>query len=105
MFVSGFPGDAATSGQNRVNTSKGHGTSTSTGAILIYNNHTSGGFSGAPVYVATKYRIGSDPWVNIYTAIAVNESGSEDDTIDGSGPLIDDIALTFFKQNSTNVGY
>ncbi|MCR4646644.1 MAG: serine protease [Oscillospiraceae bacterium] len=100
LFISGFPGDATS--LNRVNTSKGHGTNSSTSKILSYNHHTSGGFSGSPVYVATKYKIGSDPWVNIYTAIAVNQRGN---TNSGSGPLIDDNALTFFKQDSTNVGY
>ena len=102
LFVSGFPI------MNHVCTSKGNGQNTSTKFFLSYNNQVGGGMSGSPVYVATNYEIRNansslqtPPLESgtIYSAIAIHGYG------DGSGPAINEMLMTFFMQDSTNVGY
>ena len=100
MFVSGFPQDV--NPQNRVYTSKGHGTNNSTNDLMAYSNHVYNGLSGSPVYTATKYKIGDNDWTTIYTAISIHESHIPTESY---GPTMNEKLLTFFMQGSTNVGY
>ena len=102
LFISGFPN------MNHVCTSKGNGEDTSTKFFLNYTNQVGSGMSGSPVYVATNYEIRNansslqtPPLESgtIYSAIAIHGYGG------GGGPAINELLMTFFMQDSTNVGY
>ena len=99
LFISGFPQDAGSANPGRVYTSKGHGMTSSNNDWMSYDNHTASGLSGSPVYTATKYKVGNNDWVKVYTAIAIHGYAG------GHGPTMNEKLLTFFMQGSTNVGY
>lgn len=102
LFISGFAQDV--DDLRYVYTSKGHGNNSTNSNMLIYTNHDWNGLSGSPVYTATKYKVGNNNWVSVYTALAVNTrkytSGNG-----GLGPAFNEFLLTFYRQGSTNVGY